>query len=366
MTSSKTKAGKALGGIADLTVRELDQYLVALCHDWTIAYVTRQAKATFEGDTTPPPAPPRIPSEVPSAPAASEIKRRPSQDGPVTVADLIKSYTEDKDSPYHALRYKTRDYYYHQLKRIQKAYGSLKLADLTADAIENIYETRAAEGTPSMGYALVNILRILINYGATALQHPECERLAGAVKRVKKRSYSPRKVYISAAQADAIRAEAHRQGKHSIALAQALQFDCKLRQKDVVGEWVPIGEPGSSERLREIKNGGTEKWLKGLRWSQIDEDLILTHYTSLNQKKLVIDLKTKPMVRDELRRLGSIPTSGPMIINEKTGDPWVANEFRRFWRKIAKACGIPDDVNNADTTMSNDKMASETDASEAM
>jgi hypothetical protein len=33
-------------------------------------------------------------------------------------------------------------------------------------------------------------------------------------------------------------------GWHSIALAQAIQFDCALRQKDVIGEWVPESEPG--------------------------------------------------------------------------------------------------------------------------
>ena len=375
MASSKTKAGKVLGGIADLTVRELDQHLVSLGHEWTLAYVTRQARATIEGDTTPPPAPPRVPSEQ-VGPADSEVRRRPTQGGPTTVGDLIKSYTEDKDSPYHALRYKTRDYYYHQLKRIQKEYGGLKLADLTADAIESIYDARAAGGTPSMGFALVNILRILINYGATVIQDSECERLAGAVKRVKKRSHSPRGVYISAEQAEAIRAEAHRQGKHSIALAQAFQFDCKMRQKDLVGEWVPLSEPGSSDVIRGTRTGGKEKWVIGVRWSQINDNLILTHTTSLGAKELVIDLKNAPMVMDELRNhYDPRPRTGPMIVCETTDAPWVANEFRRFWRKIATACGVPKDVNNADTAMSPDedgrrsrpkKTASESDASEAM
>jgi hypothetical protein len=175
-------------------------------------------------------------------------------------------------------------------------------------------------------------------------------------------------VYVSAEQAAAICAEAHRQGKHSIALAQAFQFDCKLRQKDVIGEWVPLAEPGSSDVMRDIKPSGKEKWLAGLRWSQINDNLILTHNANLNGKEIVIDLKRAPMVLDELRRhYDPRPRSAtPMIVCETTGVPWVTNEFRRFWRKIALACGIPDDVNNADTAMSDDKMASETSVSEAM
>lgn len=366
MASSKTKAGKVLGGIADLTVKDLDQHLVSLGQEWTLAYATRQLRAAIEGDTTPPPAPPRVPSEVASIPAAIEIKR-PVTDVPlVTVTDLIKSYTEDKRSPYHALRYKTRDYYYKQMRRIQNECGDLTLADLTADAIQSIYDARAAKGKKAMGHSLVNLLRILINYGATILEHPECERLAGAVKRIKSKSYSPRRVYVSAEQAEAICAEAHRQGKHSIALAQAIQFDCKLRQKDVVGEWVPLAEPGSSDVIRDVESGAKEKWLRGLRWSEIDDNLILRHLASLNQKEIVIDLKKMPMVMREVLRLNPRPRSGPMIVCETTNLPWVTNEFRRFWRKIARACDIPDDVHNADTAMSDDKMASETDASEAM
>jgi len=45
---------------------------------------------------------------------------------------------------------------------------------------------------------------------------------------------------LSEEQADAIRVEAHKQNRASIALAQAFQFDTALSQKDVVGEWVPI------------------------------------------------------------------------------------------------------------------------------
>ena len=45
-----------------------------------------------------------------------------------------------------------------------------------------------------------------------------------------------------------------------------------LRQKDVIGEWVPRSEPGPSD----IWNSDGEKWLRGLRWQEIDGNLIGT------------------------------------------------------------------------------------------
>ena len=64
--------------------------------------------------------------------------------------------------------------------------------------------------------------------------------------------------------AEAIRALAPSIGRRSLGLAQAFQFDLMLRQKDVIGEWVPMGEPGNSTVLREDK-----KWLRGSKWSEI-------------------------------------------------------------------------------------------------
>jgi hypothetical protein len=44
-----------------------------------------------------------------------------------------------------------------------------------------------------------------------------------------------------------------------------------------------------------------------------------------------------------------LPASGPIIINDVNGLPWTGNEYRRKWRKVARACGIPDEVWNMDS-----------------
>jgi hypothetical protein len=164
---------------------------------------------------------------------------------------------------------------------------------------------------------------------------------------------------VTAEYATMIRTKARAEfGWDSIALGQAFQFECTFRQKDVIGELVPLSEPGvSAVIVRSQKRD--QKWLRGIVWQEIDQNLILRHVTSKKQKLVTVDLKLAPMVLDELALMVGIspaeltrdmlPASGPIIINEQTNQPWTGNEYRRKWRKVARACGIPDEVWNMDS-----------------
>jgi flagellar biosynthesis regulator FlaF len=44
-----------------------------------------------------------------------------------------------------------------------------------------------------------------------------------------------------------------------------------------------------------------------------------------------------------------LPASGPIVICDTNGLPWTGNEYRRKWRKVARHCGIPDNVWNMDS-----------------
>src|SRR5207253_229666 len=147
------------------------------------------------------------------------------------------------------------------------------------------------------------------------------------------------------------------------------QFDCKLAQKDVIGEWVPLSEPGPSD-VTDQSNG--TKWVTGITWNEIDHDLILRHCTSSKNEKIEIDLRYAPMVIEELRHIAPdlivenettkqikinrhlLSASGPMIIAERERRkwlpkrPWLAHDFRRRWRQIADACDVPKGVKNTD------------------
>jgi hypothetical protein len=133
-----------------------------------------------------------------------------------------------------------------------------------------------------------------------------------------------------------------------MALAQALQFDLRLKQTDVIGEWVPLSEPGVSDIINDTKG----KWIRGLRWEEIDSNLILRHVTSMWQEEVVIDLRNAPMVMEELAKIGRLPARGPVIACEGAGgEPWVQAEYRRWWRKLADAAGVPKSVKNMNSSL---------------
>jgi site-specific recombinase XerD len=133
-------------------------------------------------------------------------------------------------------------------------------------------------------------------------------------------------------------------GRPSIALAQAFQFELMLRQKDVIGEWVPIREPGISD----VQADGL-KWLRGIRWEEIDQNMVLRHLTSKRQKMIEVSLRNAPMVIEEMALLGAQPANGPIIVSEWDRLPWTGPEFRRWWRIVAEAAGVPKEVRNMDS-----------------
>jgi len=290
----------------------------------------------------------------------------------VTLSNLIDKYQNDDDSAFHKKRWEARQGKAALLKRIDKRFGDVMLAEITGRMILSWYKEWSDGGQKvSAGGAFVATLRTLFRFGAGLLDDAECSRLANTLSSQSYKGTKPREVALSADQAAAIRTAAHARDWHYMALAQAIQFECTLRQRDVIGEWVPVKEPGVSDVVQTKTFKGkqtTKKWITGLRWERIDEDLILRHVTSKRNKKIEIDLKLAPMVIEELTRMfgGPIytvdettkiikvhrhlmPASGPVIICEFDKYPYYNTEFRRKWRKVATDAGIPKNVKNMDT-----------------
>lgn len=257
---------------------------------------------------------------------------------------LIACYQNDADSTYQKLRYRTRMNHEALLRRIVVAHGDTEIRDIKARVLLAWHKLWLDGGKVSMAHGFVAQLRTLFGFGATILEDAECERLCGVLHKMRFQMAKPRDERMTADQAIALRATAHEKGWHSIALAQAFQFELMLRQKDVIGEWVPVREPGTSDVL-----AAGMKWLSGLRWSEIDQNLILRHTTSKRQKDIEVDLKLAPMVLEEMAFLGTIPAAGPVIVSEYNKLPFTGAEFRRYWRKLANLAGLPKSVKNMDS-----------------
>jgi hypothetical protein len=263
-----------------------------------------------------------------------------------TLRSLMRSYKTDPDSQYRKIRYNSRVHYDALMSLIETEHGDKLLSDLKGRTFSRLHEDWTAAGKIAIAHAKMGMLRTLFSFGATLLEDDDCGRLSGILSKMRFAMPKPRTERLTAAQAIAIRAKAHEMGRPSIALAQAFQFECMLRQKDVIGEWIPIREPGISD----VQADGL-KWLRGIRWEEIDQNMTLRHVTSKRQKLIEISLRNAPMVLEELALQfeTGIPASGPVIVSEWDKLPWTAPEFRRWWRIVAEAAGVPKTVRNMDS-----------------
>jgi hypothetical protein len=272
-----------------------------------------------------------------------------------TLKQLIDSYRTDPYSDFKTLKYQVRMKRDGELNRMLEKHGATQLRNIRFRTLTAWYRDALVDGKIAKANSLLSRLRELFRFGYSMLEDADCDRLCDALGKLRLENSPPRKVEMTADHVRAICKTAHEHfGWSSIALAQALQFELLLGQKDVIGEWVPLDEPGESDLIH-----GSRKWLRGLRWSHIDENLILRHRVGSGGRQIEVDLRTAPVVLEELRILmaavtledliGSLPRGGPVVLCDTNALPWSAAEFRRKWRLVANQAGVPDNVTNRDS-----------------
>jgi hypothetical protein len=261
-----------------------------------------------------------------------------------TALGLIECYRTDKRSAYFQLKHKVRENYDSGFNRIIKDVGTEKISEWSADRIRTLYdENWAADGKVSMGRSLIAKLRLLASFGSTVLNDDDCIRLGALLSNMRFEPSKKKIERLTIEQSRLVRATAREHfGWESISLATAFQYELPmLWQIDIIGEWVPESEPGESE----IKKDGL-KWVGGIRWSEIDENMIfrptITSYRK--NQRADFDLKRFYSIMEEINRVPPWQRNGPVIRCETTGLPWVSSEFRRKWRKVADKAGLPKTV----------------------
>jgi len=272
-----------------------------------------------------------------------------------TLRDLVNKYQTDEDSNFHKKRFAVRQSQVAMMRRIVARFGDVQLADIKGRMLLAWHREWSGGGQKmAAAHDFISHLRTVLRFGAAILEHPDCIRLRGVLTDMRFEMSKPRTERLTAEQAVAIREKAHQRGWAFLALAQAVQFELMLRQKDVIGEWVPVTEPGISAVIQ-----GNQKWIMGIRWENIDEALTLRHKTSKRGKDIEVSLRLAGMVMEEFEKMFGIPAaeiqrahlpaSGPVILCEVNGWPYRNTEFRRKWRKLANAAGIPKEVKNMDS-----------------
>ncbi len=264
-------------------------------------------------------------------PAASVLHDTPPravrETGISNLAALIELYRVDQRSAFLKVHFRTRENYNNLLLRLERELGHMELARCKAEDIQNAYDGWVKTGNVYMPHSLVTMLRGLFGFGSTIMGDSECERLSVIMHKMRFPLAQSRTIHrMTPDQVIAIIEMAHKAGFPSIALGQAIQFEIGLKQKDVVGDWVPITEPGDSE----IRVGAL-KWIRGLRWGDLDTSR----------------LAECPMVRDAIDKITTPKIQGqPMIVYEKTQLPYVGAQWRHKWRELATEAGLPKAVYN--------------------
>lgn len=256
---------------------------------------------------------------------------------PMTIGSLIDAYFSDPDSPFPKLRPATRVHYRALAKRLRLDLGQYQIAAVKARQIKHWHEEFLRADIISMGHSVVGMLRIVAGFGGTILDDKDCAALSAVLSDMRFQMAKPRIEILTAEQVIAVRGQAHRLNRRSIAIMQAFQFDLMLRQKDLLGEYIPL-----SELIESYVTDGDKKWAYGALWEEIDENLIFTHVTSKRQKKIVRDLNQCPMILQEfMLAFGCIarnkmPERGPII--SSNGELTVPE---RIQRKRTKGWKMP-------------------------
>lgn len=261
----------------------------------------------------------------------------------MNIAQLCNAYLTDPDSNFHGLRYVTRTGYERNIAKLIETLGDREIAAISGRDLVHIHASWAEGDRTSSAHQLVTQLRIVVGFGASILEDADCQRLRGLLAGLRFKNAKPRTTWIAPEQVKLIRDEAFAQNWLSLALAQAFQFDCALRQKDVIGEWVPVEDPEPSTLL---SPDGQMKWVRGITREEVNDDLILTHKTSKRGHVLSFPLTMCPSV---MREWYAAPPTGPLIIDPQTELPFEAWKYRRIWREIATKAGVPKGVWNMDS-----------------
>lgn len=280
-----------------------------------------------------------------------------------TLKGLCHRYQIDEFSNYPKLQFATRRHYRILMNVLTVEAGGKMLAEFRGPVLMKLHEGWQQSRGMTMAKQLLRMMRTLFSFGFTILEDKDCERLCNVMSKMRFKMPPRRSVWLVAEQVEAIRAHAHTTKYKSIALAQAIQFDGLFRQKDTIGEWLPMSEPGMSDVVF-----GKSKWLKGIRWEEVDEKLVLRHITSKRGKPIELPLRLCPMVMEELIKITGpdlvvedeatkavtinrhlLPAKGPIIVMDTTGRPWSSLEYRNRWREMATAVGVPKSVYNMDS-----------------
>lgn len=293
----------------------------------------------------------------------------PQYDG--TFSSLIRLYQVHPNSPYRKLRPVTAADYSRVLRRFDEDKGMRRVEKITGSDTRVWYDELTAATSRGTASHTMGIIRSMLSFGAS-LRLPDCKMLREEMRYVEFPLGSGRKEYLTFEDVMAFRAAAGKLGKKMnrnfrwIELCLLFQFELALRRRDVIGEYVASEERASG--IRGAYRGRAKVWQDGVTWSCIDKNGVFTKLMSktrdTSKEVAVHAIGNYPELARELAKTPANERVGPIIIHDSTGVPPGESECIRTFRMIARAAGIPDNVQMRDARAGANTEAGEAGATE--
>ncbi len=263
-----------------------------------------------------------------------------------TMGSLLLKYQSEGDSPYFNLRPSSRKPYDSYLPKLVHEIGDRHIDKISGIDLKRWHDVWSKNGKHLAAAKMMRaIIDAAVSYGIMC-RISACIELREVLKVAARKLPAPkrREGVITADQVIALRKAAHTAGRPSSALVYALVFETTLRLWDVIGQWVSVDTPGISD----VVNPRTGKKWFGLRWEDIDNDLVMRYVPSKTSMKtglsVVYPLTRAPMVIEELANWDVASRSGPVIISEASGRPYLSDAFGLAWGQDRKAIGLSSSI----------------------
>jgi hypothetical protein len=275
----------------------------------------------------------------------------PHYDG--SVLSACRLYQCHPYSRFHKVKHNTRKSYTDSLKIIEKTVGKRLIRNLTVLDVQFWYDEwrkPALKNGPERidrAHDAVSMFKTVLRFVAAALRRPECKQLisdlenAGSLVRFERGG--ARQEEMTFAQAGAFIRKALEMGNACVlppdrarymAIGVAAQFELLLRQKDIIGDW-----------------GGArgEKWTGYFRWENIPGwRWRMKTSKSKYRTAAEFDLSKYSLLYPLLEAVPHEERVGAIVKGEH-GLPVRERSYRKWFRQIARAAGIPDEVWNMDS-----------------
>jgi len=268
-----------------------------------------------------------------------------------TIAAIFRHYRMRPESPFQDVKWNTRETYSQLLDTIEAAAGNVRLAQINLAFLRRLYEdARFPEGRGAgrpdhitKAHKVTSMLRRVFSFGVAA-EIPGADRVHTILANTRFEAPARRAVAMTAEQAQTFITAAIAHGRRSLAIGTALQFECALRQRDVIGEWGPVPPEGATSAW-ELRG---RQWANGLTWAHIGDDWRLTKRTTKTGSVVTFDLALCPMAFELLAAVPETDRWGPLVVDETAGRPYAEDAYHREWRAIADAAGLPKELRNSD------------------